>query len=196
MQGLLNQAGGAAQEPMPEEQLPADAEGGDDFQDPALQRAIAYVGDRLYGPDKLSEEIAKQMGQSDTAMPKMIAGLAYSLAEAADTATDGLIKEENLSILGMLTLNEVFTIAQTAGMPLKDGDVSAAMKQMIIMYGQENGLTPEELNVLSEGMMQVDDTQFADEAAALPDDFGDSLPDYEIEEEEEPMQQPAGAMGA
>lgn len=196
MQGLLNQAGGAAQEPMPEEQLPADAEGGDDFQDPALQRAIAYVGDRLYGPDKLSEEIAKQMGQSDTAMPKMIAGLAYSLAEAADTATDGLIKEENLSILGMLTLNEVFTIAQTAGMPLKDGDVSAAMKQMIIMYGQENGLTPEELNVLSEGMAQVDDTQFADEASALPDDFGDSLPDYEIEEEEEPMQQPAGAMGA
>ena len=53
MQGLLNQAGGAAQEPMPEEQLPADAEGGDDFQDPALQRAISYVGDRLYGPDKL-----------------------------------------------------------------------------------------------------------------------------------------------
>ena len=57
---------------------------------------------------------------------QMIAGLAYTLAEAADTATDGLIKEENLSILGMLTLNEVFTIAQTAGMPLADGDISAA----------------------------------------------------------------------
>lgn len=195
MQGLLNQAGGEEQAPV-QEAMPAEETGGDEFQDPALQRAIAYVGDRLYGPDKVSEEIAKQLGQSDTPMPKMIAGLAYTLAEAADTATDGLIKEENLSILGMLTLNEVFTIAQTAGMPLADGDISAAMKQMIIMYGQENGLTPEELDVLSQGMTQIDDAQFAAEAAALPDEFGDSLPDYEIEDEEEPMQQPAGAMGA
>ena len=134
MQGLLNQAGGEEQAPV-QEAMPAEETGGDEFQDPALQRAIAYVGDRLYGPDKVSEEIAKQLGQSDTPMPKMIAGLAYTLAEAADTATDGLIKEENLSILGMLTLNEVFTIAQTAGMPLADGDISAAMKQMKIMYG-------------------------------------------------------------
>ena len=58
------------------------------------------------------------------------------------------------------------------------------MKQMIIMYGQENGLTPEELDVLSQGMTQIDDAQFAAEAAALPDEFGDSLPDYEIEDEE------------
>tara|TARA_B100001287_G_scaffold100420_1_gene84459 strand:+ start:251 stop:838 length:588 start_codon:yes stop_codon:yes gene_type:complete len=195
MQGLLNQAGGEEQAPV-QEAMPAEDTGGDEFQDPALQRAIAYVGDRLYGPDKVSEEIARQLGQADTPMPKMIAGLAYTLAEAADTATDGLIKEENLSILGMLTLNEVFTIAQTAGMPLADGDISAAMKQMIIMYGQENGLTPEELDVLSQGMTQIDDAQFATEAAALPDEFGDSLPDYEIEDEEEPMQQPAGAMGA
>ena len=59
MAGLLEneEAQAIAQaEQMPVEQQPAPENGeGDDFKDPALQRAIAYMGDRLYGKDKLAE---------------------------------------------------------------------------------------------------------------------------------------------
>jgi hypothetical protein len=154
---------------------------GDDFQDPALQKAIAYMGDRLYGKEKIAEDIAKTLGQSDLPMPAIVASTAYALAQAADEASDGMIREENLSILGILALNEVFTIAETAGMPLETKDVSVAMKQIVLMYGEDNGLSKEEIEVLSQGMMQVDDVQLAQAAMELPDEFGDSIPD-EMEE--------------
>lgn len=190
MAGLLDQEGAQApeqQEQMPQEQMPQGAGGGDDLQDPALQRAIAYMGDRLYGEAKLAEEIAQRLGSAEVSMPKNVATVAYTLAQAADEATDGLILEENLSILGMLALNEVFTVAEQAGMPLQNSDVSAAMKQLIIIYAQDNGLTEEEVAVLSQGMVQVDDAQFAEAALQVPDEFGDSLPDVDVEEEEQPM---------
>ena len=191
MAGLLEneEAQAIAQaEQMPVEQQPAPENGeGDDFKDPALQRAIANMGDRLYGKDKLAEEIAQSLGQSETPLPKMIATVAYTLSQAADEATDGLILEENLSVLGMLALNEVFTVAEQAGMPLETKDVSAAMKQMVIMYGEDNGLTEEEVEVLAGGMMQIDDAQFAQAALELPDEFGDSIPE-EFEEDLEQME--------
>ena len=191
MAGLLNEAGAGApeqQEQVPQEQMPQGGGGGDDLGDPALQRAIAYIGDRLYGEAKVAEEIAQRLGSSEVALPKNLATVAYTLAQAADEATDGLILEENLSILGMLALNEVFTVAEQAGMPLQNGDVSAAMKQLIIVYAQDNGLTEEEVAVLSQGMVQVDDAQFAEASLQLPDEFGDSLPDAGVEEEEQPME--------
>lgn len=196
MAGLLDQAGNQAPEqqempPQPEQQDPQQ-QGGDDFQDPALQRAIAYVGDRLYGEDQVAQEVAQQLGGAEVSLPKIIATIAYTLAQAADEATDGLILEENLSILGMLCLNEIFTVANEAGMPVSDGDISAAMKQMIIMYGKDNGLTEEELNVLSQGMVQVDDAQFAQEALALPDSFGDAIPEDQGDEQGQQMN-PMGA---
>lgn len=191
MAGLLEneEAQAIAQaEQMPVEQQPAPENSeGDDFNDPALQRAIAYMGDRLYGKDKVAEDIAQNLGQSETPLPKMIATIAYTLSQAADEATDGMIREENLSILGMLALNEVFTVAEQAGMPLETKDVSSAMKQMVVMYGEDNGLSEEEIEVLAGGMMQVDDAQFAQAALELPDEFGDSIPE-EFEEDLEQME--------
>ena len=192
MAGLLENQEAEVVEQVPEEmpgqmpgQMVADNQpetDGDDFQDPALQKAIAYMGDRLYGKEKIAEDIAKTLGQSDLSMPAIVASTAYALTQAADEASDGMIREENLSILGMLALNEVFTIAETAGMPLETKDVSIAMKQMVLMYGEDNGLSKEEIEVLSQGMMQVDDAQLAQAAMELPDEFGESIPEA-IEEE-------------
>lgn len=195
MAGLLENQAEEVMEQMPEEmpgqmtgqmpgQMVADNQpetDGDDFQDPALQKSIAYMGDRLYGQEKIAEDIANTLGQSDLPMPEIVAATAYALAQAADEASDGMIREENLSILGILALNEVFTIAETAGMPLETKDVSVAMKQIVLMYGEDNGLSKEEIEVLSQGMMQVDDVQLAQAAMELPDEFGDSIPD-EMEE--------------
>ena len=187
MAGLLENQEAEVVEQMPGQmpgQMVADNQpetDGDDFQDPALQKAIAYMGDRLYGKEKIAEDIAKTLGQSDLSMPAIVASTAYALAQAADEASDGMIREENLSILGILALNEVFTIAETAGMPLETKDVSVAMKQIVLMYGEDNGLSKEEIEVLSQGMMQVDDAQLAQAAMELPDEFGDSIPD-EMEE--------------
>ena len=193
MAGLLENQDAEAIEQMPEEmpgQMVADNQpetDEDDFQDPALQKSIAYIGDRLYGQEKLAEEIAKTLGQSTMPMPEIVASTAYALAQAADESSDGMVREENLSVLGILALNEVFTIAETAGMPLEVKDISAAMKQLVLMYGKDNGLSQEEIEVLSQGMMQVDDTQLAQAALELPDDFGNSIPE-EIEEEAQLME--------
>ena len=193
MAGLLENQEAEAIEQMPGEmsgQMVSDNQPEtepDDFQDPALQKSIAYIGDRLYGQEKLAGEIAKTLGQSSMPMPEIVASTAYALAQAADEASDGMVREENLSVLGILALNEVFTIAETAGMPLETKDVSAAMKQLVLMYGEDNGLSQEEIEVLSQGMMQVDDAQLAQAAMELPDDFGDSIPE-EIEEEAQLME--------
>jgi len=193
MAGLLENEEAEAIEQMPEEmsgQMVSDNQletDGDDFQDPALQKSIAYIGDRLYGQEKLAGEIAKTLGQSDLPMPEIVSSTAYALAQAADEASDGMVREENLSVLGILALNEVFTIAETAGMPLEIQDVSAAMKQLVLMYGKDNGLSQEEIEVLSQGMMQVDDAEFAQAAMELPDEFGESIPEA-IEEEAQLME--------
>tara|TARA_R110001599_G_scaffold165052_1_gene354477 strand:+ start:3333 stop:3917 length:585 start_codon:yes stop_codon:yes gene_type:complete len=193
MAGLLENEEAEAIEQMPEEmsgQMVSDNQletDGDDFKDPALQKSIAYIGDRLYGQEKLAGEIAKTLGQSDLPMPEIVASTAYALAQAADEASDGMVREENLSVLGILALNEVFTIAETAGMPLEIQDVSAAMKQLVLMYGKDNGLSQEEIEVLSQGMMQVDDAEFAQAAMELPDEFGESIPEA-IEEEAQLME--------
>ena len=193
MAGLLENEEAEAIEQMPEEmsgQMVSDNQletDGDDFKDPALQKSIAYIGDRLYGQEGLAGEIAKTLGQSTMPMPEIVASTAYALAQAADESSDGMVREENLSVFGILALNEVFTIAETAGMPLEIQDVSAAMKQIVLMYGKDNGLSQEEIEVLSQGMMQVDDTQLAQAALELPDDFGNSIPE-EIEEEAQLME--------
>ena len=193
MAGLLENEEAEAIEQMPEEmsgQMVSDNQletDGDDFKDPALQKSIAYIGDRLYGQEKLAGEIAKTLGQSDLPMPEIVSSTAYALAQAADEASDGMVREENLSVLGILALNEVFTIAETAGMPLEIQDVSAAMKQLVLMYGKDNGLSQEEIEVLSQGMMQVDDAEFAQAAMELPDEFGESIPEA-IEEEAQLME--------
>ena len=193
MAGLLENEEAEAIEQMPEEmsgQMVSDNQpetDGDDFQDPALQKSIAYIGDRLYGQEKLAGEIAKTLGQSSLPMPEIVSSTAYALAQAADEASDGMVREENLSVLGILALNEVFTIAETAGMPLEVKDISAAMKRLVLMYGEDNGLSQEEIEVLSQGMMQVDDAEFAQAAMELPDEFGESIPEA-IEEEAQLME--------
>jgi hypothetical protein len=167
MQGLLGQAGGAPQAPQGQQQS------ADDFGDPALVEAIDFMGERLY-EDGLADEIAQTLEQSPTSMPKILAQIAYKLAQSADTETEGEIAEENLSILGMVALNEIMTLADAAGMPLEPADASAAMKEMVILFAQDNGIPADEI---SQALAGINNQEMAMAAQATPDDFDSQIPD-------------------
>ena len=154
--------------------------------DPALEKAIEYIGQRLYSED-LSLSIGEQVDKSERSDPASLALIAYKLAEAADANADGDVKEENLSILGMLSLNEVMTIAEKTGMQVTPADASAAFKQMVVMFAEDQGVPPEQVQALSASMAQVNDQQLADEAQALPDNFDEMLPDEDVPVAEEEM---------
>jgi len=159
-------------------EMPAD-DSSPSLDDPALESAINYMGKKLYTED-LAEDIASTFSQSDRAQPRLMAMAALKLAEASDAETDGDIKEENLSILGMMALNEVFTIAEQTGVQVSGADVSAAFKEMVIMFAEEQGLSAEEVASLKDAMAQVNDQELAAEAEALPDDYDESLPDEDV----------------
>lgn len=157
-----------------------DASGtGSQFDDPALEQAIEYLGQRLYAED-ISIEIAKVVEKSPTPQPKMLAEIAYRLAESSDVETDGDIKEENLSIIGMVALNEVAEIAEQAGMQITPADVSAAFQEMVLIFAREQGLSKDEIATLEASMRQVDDAELAQGAEALPDDFDEQIPDEDV----------------
>ena len=63
--------------------------------DPALESAINYMGQKLYSED-LAEEIAATFGQSNTVQPRNLAMAALKLAEFSDVQTEGDVKEEKL----------------------------------------------------------------------------------------------------
>jgi hypothetical protein len=183
MEGLMEQAGSTQEEMTPKEAMVAGSDP-DDMGDEALTKAIEFVGKRLYEAN-MSTEIAKAFDGSTTAQPKIIASIAYRLAQAADTNTGGEIREENLSVLGILTLNEVITVADAAGMPIDGATASKAMQEMILTYAEDNGLDTTEL---AQAMGQVDDNEMDMVAQELPDDFDtqlDSIPDEEEEVEQE-----------
>ena len=163
MQGLLEQSGA---------EVPQKG-GGDDMGDPALTKAIEYIGQRLYS-EEMGNEIAKAFDDSPVANAEGIAIIAYKLAQKADEETGGEIEEENLSVLGMLTLNEVLTVAEAAGMPINGETAAKAMKRMVMMFAANNGIPAEQLQ---EAFSQVDDGQLAQAAAEAPDDLGQQLPD-------------------
>lgn len=152
---------------------------GSQFDDPALEQAIEYLGQRLYAED-ISIEIAKVVEKSPTPQPKMLAEIAYRLAESSDVETDGDIKEENLSIIGMVALNEVAEIAEQAGMQITPADVSAAFQEMVLIFAREQGLSRDEIATLEASMRQVDDAELAQGAEALPDDFDEQIPDEDV----------------
>ena len=159
--------------------------------DPALESAINFLGSKLYTED-LSLQIAEQLDKSSVSMPKILATIAYKLAERSDTETDGDIKEENLSILGMMALNEVFTIAEETGMNTTSADISAAFKHMIVLFAQDQGLPQEQVQNLANAMAQVNDEQFAQEAENMPDNLDEMLPDDDIPvAEDTPEETPA-----
>lgn len=163
MQGLLEQSGASTES----------VAGREDFGDPALSKAIDFVGQRLYS-EEVGEQIASTFDNSPTANPDAIAVIAYKLTQKADEVTGGEIAEENLSVLGMLTLNEVLTVAEAAGMPIKPETAVTAMKRMVIMFASDNGIPAEQLQ---EAFAQVDDAQVGQAAAEAPDDLGDQIPD-------------------
>ena len=156
--------------------------------DPALESAINFLGSKLYTED-LSLQIAEQLDKSSVSMPKILATIAYKLAERSDTETDGDIKEENLSILGMMALNEVFTIAEETGMNTTSADISAAFKHMIVLFAQDQGLPQEQVQSLANAMAQVNDEQFAQEAENMPDNLDEMLPDDDIPVEEDTLEE-------
>ena len=163
MQGLLGASGASV----------AAESNQEDFGDPALSKAMDYVGERLYSED-VGEQIARSFDNSPTANPDAIAVIAYKLTQKADEASGGEVAEENLSVLGMLTLNEVLTVAEAAGMPIKPETAVTAMKRMIIMFASDNGIPAEQLQ---DAFAQVDDAQVSQAAAEAPDDLGDQIAD-------------------
>ena len=147
--------------------------------DPALESAIMALGSRLY-KDDIATQIADNVGKSQTAVPRIMATIAYKLAESSDVGTDGEIKEENLSVLGMMALNEVLEIAEASGVQVGPSDASEAFKHMVIMFAQDQGLPEDQVQTLAAAMAEVNDQQLADAANEVPEEAFDELPDEDV----------------
>ena len=147
--------------------------------DPALEAAIMALGGRLY-KDDIATQIADNVGKSKTAVPRIMATIAYKLAESSDVDTDGEIKEENLSVLGMMALNEVLEIAEASGVQIGPSDASEAFKHMVIMFAQDQGLPEDQVQALAAAMAEVNDQQLADAANEVPEEAFDELPDEDV----------------
>lgn len=183
MEGLIEQAGSTQEEMSPKEAMMSGSDP-ENMGDEALTKAIDFVGERLY-QDDMATEIARTFDGAPTAVPQMIAMLAYKLAQSADTKTGGEIREENLSVLGVLTLGEVLTVAEATGMQIDGATASKAMQEMVLIYAEDNGVDTTEL---AAAMGQVDDNEVDMVSEQLPDDFDtqlDSIPDEEEEMEQE-----------
>tara|TARA_B100001057_G_C22684585_1_gene885141 strand:- start:206 stop:748 length:543 start_codon:yes stop_codon:yes gene_type:complete len=161
--------------------------------DPALEQAITNIGQRLYNED-LAEQIADTVGKSETNLPRNLATIAYKLAESSDVDADGDIKEENLAVLGMIALNEVFEIAEAAGVKTDSSDVSVAFKHMVVMFAQDQGLPEDQVQTLANAMAEVNDRQLAEAAEDVPDETFEALPDEDVPIPGE-EQAPQAAMG-
>mgnify|MGYP001169024054 FL=1 len=176
MAGLMQDTGAPAQQPQPQE---ATANVSLDPDDPALDQAVQYLGSRLYEED-IASKIATVTEGSRESQPQMLALIAYRLAESSDATTDGDIKEENLSVIAMVALNEVMEIAEQSGMEVGPEDAAIAFRHMVTLFAQEQGLNPEQVKQLTAAMSEVDTSQLVAEMDNLPDNFADQLPDEEM----------------
>ena len=193
MAGLMQGAAQPAQQPKSQSGASSI-----DPDDPALDQAIQYLGGRLYEED-IASQIANVTEKSRESQPQLLALIAYRLAESSDVETDGDIKEENLSVIAMVALNEVMEIAEQSGMTVGPEDAAIAFRHMVTMFAQEQGLDPEQVQQLTAAMSEVDTSELTMEAQALPDNFADDLPDEDIPLGDEgapqqPMQQGAQEM--
>ena len=171
MQGLLESAGGGQKTGSPQQDDAMVM--ADDVGDPALAKALKFVGQQLYRKG-MDEKIATAFDDSPVAAPKNIAMIAYRLAQKADEKTGAEIEEENLAILGMMTLNEVIEIAQAAGMQMDDTLPSKAMEQMVLIFAEDNGLPADQMR---EAFSQADDMSIAQAAQEAPDDLDEQMTD-------------------
>lgn len=172
MEGLLeNEQAAEKQEPMPAEDQMPEEEGMDPEQDEALKAALAYVNEQLYSKG-IAENFAKVVAKGGRTLPKVFAGIAFKIAKAADAKTNGEIAEENLGILGMMTLAEVFEVAQAAGAEVNGEQISAAFKQMVIMFLEEQGMDTDEMAKSFASMKDGEFAQFADAAIAQNEQQG------------------------
>lgn len=190
MAGLMQGAAQPAQQPKPQASASSI-----DPDDPALDQAIQYLGGRLYEED-IASQIADVTEKSPESQPQLLALIAYRLAESSDVETDGDIKEENLSVIAMIALNEVMEIAEQSGMQVAPADAAIAFRHMVTMFAQEQGLNPEQVQQLTAAMSEVDTSQLAMEAEALPDNFADQIPDEDVPLGDEGVPQQPMAQGA
>lgn len=175
MRGLLEEVGTQEVGSPQQEEAMAIAS---DMGDPALAKAIDFLEKRIY-EEGIDEQIASAFDDSPVPAPKNIAQVAYSLAEKADEVTGGEIEEENLAILGMISLNEVIEIAQAAGMKPSPGLPAEAMQELVLIFAKEHGLPEAELR---QAMSQIDDEQLAAAAMEAPENL-----DEEISQEDSPV---------
>jgi hypothetical protein len=99
----------------------------------------------------------------------------------------------------MVALNEVMEIAEQSGMQVSPEDAAIAFRHMVTMFAQEQGLDPEQVQQLTAAMSEVDTSQLAMDADALPDDFADQISDEDMPAEagadlQQPMAQDAPEM--
>jgi len=156
-EGAMPQEGAMPPEEMGEE-VPIEA-------DQALQEAVNWIGEKLYGTP-LAQELASQM-RGGKIQPAILATFAYSLSEKADTATGGNIAAENLSYLAIIALNEVVEVAISSGAQVPPEAISKAMQHMITKYLQDQGV---DTSQIERAMEKVDDKEVAALAEAAPED--------------------------
>ena len=190
MAGLMQGAAQPAQQPKPQASASSI-----DPDDPALDQAIQYLGGRLYEED-IAAQIADVTEKSPESQPQLLALIAYRLAESSDVETDGDIKEENLSVIAMVALNEVMEIAEQSGMQVAPEDAAIAFRHMVTMFAQEQGLNPEQVQQLTAAMSEVNTSELTMEAEALPDNFADQIPDEDVPLGDESAPQQPMAQGA
>ena len=140
MNGLIN------------EQMQAQA--ADPQADQYLEAAIKFIQQKVYD-ESISAEIAK-LAKAQPINEGALASLVYRLAEAADEATEGNVAEEDLSGLAIAAANEVFEILEAAGLDAPEALISKVMKQVALIFAQENDLDPAPL---VEAFAQVNDDE-------------------------------------
>jgi len=125
--------------------------------DQALSAAVDIVGQELYAGET-AVKIGEAFKKAGTVTPKMVAAMAYKLAQKADTETGGEILEENLAYLGVVTLSEILEIAGASDIDVNPEFVSKAMKQLVLVFVSDQGM---DASALEQQFNNIDDKDFA-----------------------------------
>jgi hypothetical protein len=164
MAGLIEQEmSGAPGAPAPEqEQMPGgmpmgeQEEGEVDEDNPALQDALQFAYEILYGQDA-AKDISKQL-KSASSVSDGMADIAYNITSIVDEKTNGSVPDELLVPMAMDVLEEVAEIADASGLNPAPEDIAGAFKTMILRYLGEQGV---DTTQLQQAMDQVDASEFS-----------------------------------
>lgn len=176
--------------PPGEEELPPEGEEIDESDpenDPNFVKAFNFVRKNLYekgAADKLFTKISKAPEAKGE-----LASFAYHLTQKADQVTGGNILDENLASLGILTLAEIMEIAEASGASIESADMAGAMKQMMIMYMEEQGMPVEQIKQVQASMNEMKPEHFEEVNNKVMEMAPDQIPDEEAPAEGAPAEE-------